>query len=52
MANDPANEILRDHKRIHNVKTDGSSIFWLPDGPRLTLDEIMEMLREDGDGNC
>ena len=51
MANDPANDVLRDHKRVHHVKTDGHSIFWPPDGLRLTLDEIMEMLREDGGGS-
>ena len=50
MANDPAYAVLRDQKRILNVKTDGNSIFWPPDDPRLTLDEIMEMLREGGDG--
>ena len=46
-ANDPAFNVLRDDKRLFAVKTDGDSIFW-PDGPRLTFDEIMETLREDG----
>jgi hypothetical protein len=45
-ANDPAFHVLRDRKRILDVKTDGDSIYW-PDGPRLTFDEIMEMLRAD-----
>ena len=49
-ANDPAFDILRDHKRVLEVKTDGDGIYW-SGGPRLTLDDIMEMLREDGDGN-
>ena len=46
-ADDPAFDVLRDDKRLFAVKTDGESIYW-PDGPRLTIDEIMEMLREDG----
>jgi len=49
-ANDPAFDVLRDDKRLFDVKTDGDSIYW-PDGPRLTFDEIMEMLREDGGGS-
>ena len=46
MANDPVYAVLRDKERILNVKTDGNSIFWPPDGPRLTFDEIMDALRE------
>ena len=46
-ADDPAYEALNNDKRLFAVKTDGESIYWM-DGPRLTLDEIMEMLREDG----
>ena len=46
-AGDPAYEALHNDKRLFAVKTDGDSIYWM-DGPRLTLDEIMEMLREDG----
>ena len=46
-ANDPAFDVLRDDKRLFSVKTDGESVYW-PGGPRLTFDEIMEMLREDG----
>ncbi len=48
-ASDPAFNVLRDDKRLFAVKTDGSSIYWA-DGPRLTFDEIMGMLQEDGDG--
>ena len=44
-AGDPAFDILRDEKLLAAVKTDGESIYW-QDGPRLTLDEIMEMLME------
>ena len=46
-ADDPAYEALNNDKRLFAVKTDGDSIYWM-DGPRLTLDDIMEMLREDG----
>ena len=46
-ADDPAYEALNNEKRLFAVKTDGDSIYWM-DGPRLTLDEIMDMLREDG----
>ena len=46
-ADDPAFDILRDNKRLFAVKTDGESIYWT-DGPRLSFDEIMEMLREGG----
>jgi hypothetical protein len=51
-ADDPAFDVLRDDKRLFAVKadTDGNSIYW-PEGPRLTFDEIMEMLREDGGGS-
>ena len=49
-ADDPAFDILRDDKKLFAVKTDGDSIYW-QDSPRLTLDEIMEMLREDGGGS-
>ena len=45
-ADDPAFDVLRDDKRLFAVKTDGESIYW-EDGPRLTFDEIMEMLREN-----
>ena len=48
-ADDPAYEALHNDKRLFAVKTDGDSIYWM-DGPRLTLDEIMEMLREDAMG--
>jgi len=44
-ANDPAFDILRDDKRLFAVKTDGDGIYWR-DGPYLTFNEIMEMLRE------
>ena len=47
-ADDPAFDVLRDDKRLFAVKHDSESIYW-QDGPRLTLDEIMDMLREDGD---
>lgn len=49
-ANDPEFAALRGNKRLLSVKTNGNSIYWL-DGPRLTLDEIIDMLREDGDKN-
>jgi hypothetical protein len=49
-AGDPAFDVLRDDKRLFDVKTDGDSIYW-PNGARLTFDEIMEMLREDGGGS-
>lgn len=42
-ARDPDYAVLRADKRLFGVKTDGDSIYW-PDGPRLTFDEIMEML--------
>lgn len=45
-ASDPAFDILRDEKLLADVKTDGESIYWT-NGPRLTFDEIMEMLREN-----
>jgi hypothetical protein len=45
-VNDPAFQVLRDHERLFNVKTDGNSIYW-PDGPQLTFNEIIEMLRAD-----
>ena len=46
-ANDLAFVILHNDKRLFAVETDGESIYW-QDGPRLTFDEIIEMLREDG----
>ena len=49
-ANDPVFDVLRDDKRLFAIKYDSDSIYW-QDGPRLTLDEIMDMLREDGDGD-
>ena len=48
-ASDPAYDILRDDKQLFALKTDGDSIYW-PDGPRLMLNEIMEILRESGEG--
>ena len=48
-ADDPAFDILRDEKLLAAVKTDGESIYWT-DGPRLTFDEIMVMLRTDNSG--
>jgi hypothetical protein len=44
-ADDPAFDRLRDEKLLVAVKTDGESIYWT-DGPRLTFDEIIKMLRE------
>ena len=49
-AHDPAFIALRENKRLFAVKTDVDSIYW-PDGPRLKLDEIMDMLRENGGGS-
>jgi hypothetical protein len=49
-ADDAAFDALRDEKQLFAAKTDGDNIYW-PDGPRLTLDEIMEMLRADGGGD-
>jgi hypothetical protein len=48
-ADDPAYVVFRGKKPLPEPKTDGNSIYW-PDGPRLTFDEIIEMLREDGGG--
>lgn len=47
-ADDPEYATLREGKRLFGVKTDGESIYW-PDGPRLTFDEIIQILRESGD---
>ena len=49
-ANDPAFAILRENGRLFKVMTDGDSIFWR-DGPRLTFDDIIDMLRENVGGN-
>jgi hypothetical protein len=45
-AVDPAYAVLREKKKIFNVKSDEESIYW-PDGPRLTFSEIMEILSAD-----
>jgi hypothetical protein len=45
-ANDPAFQVLRDHEKVYDVRTDGGSIYW-PAGPRLAFREIMEMLSAD-----
>jgi len=46
-ANDPEYKLLKGNKRLPNPQTDGDSVYW-QNGPRLTLDEIIEMLRADG----
>ena len=46
-ANDPAYAALRENEHLPEPETDGESIYW-PNGPRLTLDEIMVMLQDDG----
>lgn len=46
-ANDPAFAVLLDDRRLFAVKTDGDSIYWT-EGPRLTFDEIIEILCEEG----
>jgi hypothetical protein len=43
-ANAPAFQSLHDHKKLFILKTDGCSIYW-QDSPRLTFNEIIEMLR-------
>ena len=48
-ANNPEFVGLRESDRVFKVMTDGESIYW-ENGPRLTFDEIMEMLREDKSG--
>ena len=48
-AGDAAYDIIKNNKRPPNPRTDGDSVYW-PDGPRLTLDEIVEMLRTDSSG--
>lgn len=45
-AADPEYAALRKNDRLFGVQTDGESIYW-PSGPRLTVEEIMEMLQED-----
>ena len=48
-AVDPAYIALLKGKRLFDVKTDGESIYW-PDGPRLSVGEIMEMLNTEASG--
>lgn len=43
---EPEYAALRVDKRLFGVKTDGESVYW-PDGPRLTFDEIMQILRSE-----
>ena len=40
---DPEYIALLKGKRLFEVKTDGESIYW-PDGPRLSIGEIMEII--------
>ena len=47
-ANDPEFAALCKDGRLFKAQTDGESIYW-PDGPRLTIEEIMEMLQADAD---
>lgn len=49
-ADDPAYAAFRYNKRLPEPITDGESVYW-PDGPRLTLSEIMEMLQNDEKGD-
>jgi hypothetical protein len=46
-AADPVYAVLRANKKLFEVKSDGESIYW-PDGPQLSFDGMIEMLRGDG----
>lgn len=41
----PVFDVLRHEKRLFSVMSDDDSIYW-PNGSRLSLDEIMEILRQ------
>lgn len=49
-SGDPEYAALRENERLFDVKTDGESIYW-QDGPRLSVNEIMEILSAENPGN-